>query len=201
MAICFSILININTRSTHKTPATQKPSSGSCIQNRERRSGSGSGALRNGLGPVQTVAAVVPNGPKLVRRSVESEPLLHLVLILSAGKVGPSGGDLDVVKVPAVVRTRSVRSNVNGTDGSVKTGSPSAEDVEVAALEVVVALAHQAAPCFEVFNVDVVAVLVVQLQPDLRVRSALQHRTGSNVCSVHTIVVVVARSNGYGDAE
>lgn len=133
---------------------------------------------------------MVPDRPKLVGGGVESEPLLHLELFLRTGFVGPSGGDFDVVKVPAVVRTGSVRGNVDGTNGSFKTWCLSAEDVEVAALEVVVILSHQTAPRFEVFNVDVVAELVVQLDPDLGVRSALNHRSGSNVRRVHAVVIL-----------
>lgn len=138
------------------------------IQDREPRSDWGAISWA-GFGPglIQAIAAVVADGPQLVWASVESEPLLHRELLLSTGEVGPSASDLHVVTVPPVMGTVTVGRDVNGANGTVKTGSPSAKDVEVASLEVVVTRTHQPAPSDEVLDVDVVSVLVEQLDADL----------------------------------
>ncbi|RDY07618.1 hypothetical protein CR513_08240, partial [Mucuna pruriens] len=103
-------VVNRNPKQNSSWRRRRRSESRAGIKNREARSGS----LRSGPGLIQAVGAVVPDGPKLVGGGVESEPLLHLELFLGAGLVGPSGGNLNVVKVPAVVRTRSVRGYING---------------------------------------------------------------------------------------
>ena len=92
---------------------------------------------------------VVPNGSEVIGGGVGGEPLLDGKERLSTVEVGPSGGDLDVVALPAVVRAGAVGGEVHCAERGSETRSCAAEDVEVTPLKVIVVGAH---PGFKVRN-------------------------------------------------
>lgn len=118
-------------------------------------------------------ATVVPNSGELVRGRIGGQPLLDREELLAARNVGPSGGDLDVVHVPAVVGAGSVGGEVQGADGGLEAGTAAAKNVQIAPLEVVVTGAHQSAPGLEVPDLDPVAIRVVEPDVGVGVRPAL----------------------------
>ena len=91
-------------------------------------------------------AAEVADGLELVGRGVGGEPLLDGEELLRAPLVRARDGDLDVVAVPAVVRAGAVGGQPHSARRLRHAGPAAAEDVQVAALEVGVALPHEPAP-------------------------------------------------------
>lgn len=128
-------------------------------------------------------------------RGVGGEPLFDLEIFLGAVLVDAGGGGLDVVAVPTVAGSGAVGGEVHGADGAREAGAAAAEDVEVAALEVVVSRAHEAAPGLDVVDADAVARGVVEGGADLRVRAAFDDRARPHVQSVHAICIVLQNLN------
>lgn len=134
---------------------------------------------------------VVPDGSELVGGGVGGEPLLDGEQLLSAGLVDPSGGDLNVVDVPAVAGAGAVGGEVHGADGGGQTGDSAAEDVEIPPLEVVVSGAHQPAPRLQIVDPDSISVRVVHSQADDRISPSLYDRSRSHVHRGHTVRIVL----------
>ncbi|KAF7834284.1 uncharacterized protein G2W53_009143 [Senna tora] len=94
-------------------------------------------------------------------------PGLPRGLTWTSGAIVPAGPKpIGGVTVPSVMRTRPVRCDDDGTNGFVEAGTSAAEDIEVAALEVV-------------------------FEADFGVRSSLQDRARLNVHGVHALVVIL----------
>jgi hypothetical protein len=140
--------------------------------------------------------AVVDDGLELERRRVGGEPLLDGEQLLRAPPVRASDGDLDVVAVPAVVRAGAVGGHAHPAERLRHARPAAAEDVEVAALEVGVALPHLPAPRREVRDPHAVAVRACQLQRHVRVRPGLQDRPRPDVHRVHALQAVAAQRAG-----
>jgi hypothetical protein len=106
--------------------------------------------------------------------------------------VRPRDGDLDVVAVPPVVRPGAVGGHPHPARRIRHARPAAAEDVEVAALEVGVALAHLPAPRRQVRDPHAVAVRAGQLQRHVRVRPGLPDRPRTDVHCVHALQAVAA---------
>jgi hypothetical protein len=140
--------------------------------------------------------AVVDDGLELERRRVGGEPLLDGEQLLRAPPVRAGDGDLDVVAVPAVVRAGAVGGHAHPAERLRHARPAAAEDVEVAALEVGVALPHLPAPRRQVRDPHAVAVRGCQLQRHVRVRPGLQDRPRPDVHRVHALQAVAAQRAG-----
>ena len=134
-----------------------------------RELGAGPAASRRGCAGAG-VAAVVADVLELVGRGVGGEPLLDGEELLRAPLVRAHDGDLDVVAVSPVVRPRDVGGHTHPARRPRHAGPTAAEDVEVGALEVGVALPHEPAPGAQVRDPHAVAVRRGQLQRDVGVR-------------------------------
>ena len=77
----------------------------------------------------------------------------------------------------------AVGGDVDGADRAGEPGTSAAEDVEIAALEVVVIETHETSPSLQISDVDAVAVGIIQFQADLGVCSSLDDRSRPNVRS------------------
>lgn len=137
---------------------------------------------------IAIAGAVVSDRGELVRRSVKRQPLLHRELLLWAAGVGTRSGDLDVVAVPSVSSTRTVGRKINGAHGSAEALSTAAEDVQISPLVVVVSRLHKAAPGFQIGDVHLLAVDVVDLEADGGICASLDDGTSPDIHSVHAIV-------------
>nr|ACR38030.1 unknown [Zea mays] len=135
--------------------------------------------------------ALVDDRVQAVGRRVGGEPLLDGEELLRAPEVGPRDRGLEVVAVPAVVRAGAVGGEVHGAGRLAHAGAPAAEDVQVAALVVVVAGAHEAAPPRQVPDPDARAVGAQQRHADGRVRAALPDGPRPHVHRVHALVLRV----------
>lgn len=133
----------------------------------------------------------VSDGSELIGRCVTCDPLLHCEELLTARHVRTRGGDLDVVAVPSMVRTGPVRGQVHGADGSTQARSTAAENVEIASLEVVVAGAHEASPCFQIRDLDRPSSGVVECEADDGVCPTFEDGPSSYVHHVHAAVIIV----------
>ena len=122
-----------------------------------RELGAGPAASRRGCAGAG-VAAVVADGLELVGLGVGGEPLLDGEELLRAPLVRAHDGDLDVVAVSPVVRPRDVGGHTHPARRPRHAGPTAAEDVEVGALEVGVALPHEPAPGAQVRDPHAVAV-------------------------------------------
>lgn len=135
----------------------------------------------------------VSDGSELIGRCVACDPLLHCEELLSARHVGTRGGDLDVVAVPAMVRTGPVGGQVHGADGCTQARSTAAENVEIAPLEVVVAGAHEASPCLQIGDLDRPSSVVVECEADDGVCPTFEDGPSSYVHHVHAAVIIITR--------
>jgi hypothetical protein len=147
-------------------------------------------------GALGVAAAVVANGLELEGRGVGGEPLLDGEQLLPAPLVRARGGDLHVVAVPPVVVAGAVGGQPHPARRLLHAGPAAAEDVQVAALEVGVALPHEPAPGGQVRDPHAVAVRGGQLQRDVRVRPGLQDRPRPDEHRVHALHAVVAHAGG-----
>lgn len=104
----------------------------------------------------------------------------------------PRRGHLHVLAVPAVVGARAVGGEVEAAQRRREAAGPAAaEDVQVAALVVVVAGAHEAAPGFKVLHDDRAAGGVAEGEPDLGVGTALDHRSRPHVHGVDALAILL----------
>lgn len=125
---------------------------------------------------------------QLEGRDIGGQPLVNREDGLAAGLMRPGGGDLHVIAVPTVVGPGPVRGEVEPAQQWANAGSKPAEDVEVAALEVVVGWFHQA-PGLQIRDPDRAPQQVAEDQADPGVGPGLDHRTRPHVDGVYTVVL------------
>lgn len=140
-----------------------------------------------------TIIIIVGTGinlsSELVRRAIGSEPALNGEELLSAGDVGPSGGNLDVVTVPTVVWTRSIGGKLHVANWVAQTWASAREYVQVAPLVVLVVPAHQPTPGPEIFDEHAAARVVVECYADVCLGPPVPRLACSCVYRVYTLVL------------
>lgn len=198
---------DVRCRNEPHTDNSRKPKRKQATRSRDRAlGGGGGGGRRVGLGADDEAAvirdggglglgAAVDGGVEAVGRGVGGEPLADVEEGLGAEGVGPSGGDLHVLAVPAVVGAGAVGGEVEAAERRGQAAGPAAaEGVEGASLVVVVVGAHEAAPRHQVRHRHLPPRRVPQRQPDGGVRPPLEHRPRPHVHRVHALILLLCHS-------
>lgn len=107
---------------------------------------------------------------------------------LAAVLMRPGGRDLHVIAVPTVVVPGPVGGEVEPAQWRADAGPKPAEDIEVAALIVVVGRFHQA-PRLQIRDPDRPPRQITQYQADPRVSPGLDQRARLHVDGVHAVIL------------